>query len=820
MSVGAGIRLTFFLGMAWSLGQEPDKADGILGSGDLLPKDGLPKLGLENPSFEDGRGEEGARLPNGWRSRLSGFRLSDREPRSGEHCLLLPKTGAPRLFVEQEIVLPDKGWYTLTAYARTDEANFTTAQFVVFGRMSAFARPIAKRPDEAPIARFATLRRAQSDELELMTEWQPLSLAFLAKALEVRVRVDAFVWSGNVLIDDARIEKSPVQPVRGKLKGREDEASWRPRHMRQPSPTAAGEPFVEPPTHNCLGIQWPIEGDYNRNGQVPVRYRKAGEEEWKEALPLLRSMYERINRDQPERDWVCRNKYAGSVFGLAPDESYEVRLKLTDPDGGSTEKLLKASTRAEPRVPEGGRKLRVYSEEYEGKKAEPAFAGLKAAYEQARPGDIILVHAGRYVVPEGQLDKRRAYVLAKDGTFAAPIVIRGAGDGPVVFDGEGAVVLFDLTGADYHLFEGIVAEDADRLFQSSANTGLVIRNCRLRDSNYPIFATQFCRDYTISDYTITGNLPDGEFSPQRKGKSRYGHAVWLYGQGHVVRHNRVKGFWDGINTCGYYLPPGDPSRWLYSIDFHNNLISDCVDDGMELDYSVHNVRAYRNFIYNTGKMGISTQPVYGGPAYIFRNVIVNCTYYPFKLNCWPAGVLIYNNTVLAQTGFRAASIWQNCRIMNNLFLGNDAHGDGGLWTGTPTPETSLLDHNGYRNNRPDRAILWSGFPTHRYDNVSSSERLFPSLAEFSKATGYEANGIWDINYDTFVKAVPPSGKSTPLPDLDLRLRKGSPVIDAGAVLPDITDGFSGKAPDLGAIEFGDSPPHYGPRPTAELRPSE
>jgi len=29
-------------------------------------------------------------------------------------------------------------------------------------------------------------------------------------------------------------------------------------------------------------------------------------------------------------------------------------------------------------------------------------------------------------------------------------------------------------------------------------------------------------------------------------------------------------------------------------------------------------------------------------------------------------------------------------------------------------------------------------------------------------------------------------------------------------LPNITDGFSGPAPDLGAIEFGAAPPHYGP----------
>ena len=36
-------------------------------------------------------------------------------------------------------------------------------------------------------------------------------------------------------------------------------------------------------------------------------------------------------------------------------------------------------------------------------------------------------------------------------------------------------------------------------------------------------------------------------------------------------------------------------------------------------------------------------------------------------------------------------------------------------------------------------------------------------------------------------------------------------IDAGQPLPGVNDGFSGKAPDLGAYEIGAPIPHYGPR---------
>jgi len=39
------------------------------------------------------------------------------------------------------------------------------------------------------------------------------------------------------------------------------------------------------------------------------------------------------------------------------------------------------------------------------------------------------------------------------------------------------------------------------------------------------------------------------------------------------------------------------------------------------------------------------------------------------------------------------------------------------------------------------------------------------------------------------------------------------AIDAGVAIPNVTDGFVGKAPDLGAYEYGVPLPHYGPRPT-------
>jgi len=48
-------------------------------------------------------------------------------------------------------------------------------------------------------------------------------------------------------------------------------------------------------------------------------------------------------------------------------------------------------------------------------------------------------------------------------------------------------------------------------------------------------------------------------------------------------------------------------------------------------------------------------------------------------------------------------------------------------------------------------------------------------------------------------------------DFDFSLRPGAAAIDRGIALPTVTDGFTGAAPDLGALELGPPEPHYGPR---------
>src|SRR5215217_5222768 len=122
--------------------------------------------------------------------------------------------------------------------------------------------------------------------------------------------------------------------------------------LRADNATAAGELVVEPPTLICLGFEWALSGDDNRNATVDVSYRRAGDGPWRDAMPLLRMGGEKIFR----APYTVPHRFAGSIIDLEPDTAYEVRLTMKDPDGvsGQAQQIVKARTRGGPKAAPGG----------------------------------------------------------------------------------------------------------------------------------------------------------------------------------------------------------------------------------------------------------------------------------------------------------------------------------------------------------------------------------------------------------------------------------------------------------------------------------
>jgi hypothetical protein len=548
-----------------------------------------------------------------------------------------------------------------------------------------------------------------------------------------------------------------------------------------------GELLIDPPTLENLGFRWVIEGDDNRNAAVAVSYRKKGEKQWRPGHPMLRVHGEVANQDyEPHK---TPNLFAGSVLFLQPTTTYEVRFVMTDPDGGAAPpRTLTISTRAEPKAFAKGRKIHL----------RPG-GDLAAAYRSARPGDVLLLHAGVYKLPA-------TLVLDRSGAPGMPIVFRGAGDGEAILEGAGHKTdLLNIQRADHLLFEDLTLRHASHAILAGRKNEpgasyLTVRRCKIEDVIYGISTYSENSSYWyIADNTLTGINPTWYPRPEVGYMSPSHTGINLYGQGNVACYNRISRFSDGIAPANFGPPVADPRKHTVSIDIYGNDVSFAQDDPIETDYGAHNFRVYRNRLYNA-HTGISVQPFYGGPVYLIRNEIYGVTALTFKLHNYCAGIEAYHNTaVAAGSGFQSFDRWQNGHFRNNLLLGGRGYA---MMTGTLTPY-STLDHDGFRRNGPGELIRW-------FDGRVRA--VFPSLEEFSRATGHERHGIL-VGYDIFVNAARLEAGITVEPaGYDLRLKPGSVPVDAGLRLPGINDAFSDRAPDLGCYELGSPQPRYGPRP--------
>jgi len=640
--------------------------------------------------------------------------------------------------------------------------------------------------------------------------------------------------------------------------------------------TTAGTVIVDPPTLMALGFAWNIEGDDNRNARVAVEYRKKGTEKWRPALDLMRIQNEQI-WTRGATDLTAPNMFAGSIFDLEEATDYEVKLSMTDPDGisGEAAKTLTVRTRAEPKPLSEGRVFHVYPPGYTGPKEQPAFSGLLEAYYMAalggdwsraspprvRAGDTIKVHAGLYLTKRDHYSHEinsgfrtccgtpwdGTYYLTQDGTPDKPIAIVGAGDGEAIFDGGDNTVLFNLMGGDYHYFEGITIRNTGTAIEAGMKNiagakGLTVKRVKFErigtavHSDWSGSSGFYIADndmlgredltYNFTWYGIKPWVDRPDFAEKAKLKSFY--AVSIYGQGHIMAYNRVRGFHDGLDHVTYGMPddyPDTPAdRLPVAIDIYNNDVDVVHDNCFETDGSVRNVRVLRNRCFNAVLGAMSPQPVFGGPVYFIRNVVYNAWWGPVKIHGEPSGIYYLNNTYVGE--FKQLTPASNMFLRNNLIMGQGTQ-PRVFVLDTFTNYTSS-DYNGFRPNPESKdAFSWNSppfeevrnfYPAHKAPGAPAGvplvQRTFPTLKAYAAATGQDRHSRL-VDYDIFVNAPKPDftdiTRVVKVESVDLRLKRGSAAVDAGVALPNVTDGYVGRAPDLGAYELGAPLPHYGPR---------
>jgi hypothetical protein len=539
-------------------------------------------------------------------------------------------------------------------------------------------------------------------------------------------------------------------------------------------------------TFQHLGVHWAISGDDDRDSGFLLEVRAQGATAWLPAAPGMRADPEMIVDGAP----LGTHYWAASALFLEPATTYELRATLSDPDGGGEVRTVLGATREELQPAARGRVLYVVpgSGGGDGSAGNP-FQGLQTAADAAMPGDTFHVAGGQY----------EAFQLSASGGPGQPISFLGPSSGAAVVDGAGTSIgvvtvgTYSSTPIAHVILQGLTIQNGLWGVDAQHSSEIAILHNTIQDVDYGVVnrrGSDLERNQTVCDNVIIGRTAwPGVGIPSERG-------IDLRGHGNVVCHNTVRQFGDCIS-----VQPAGPS---YGNDVFGNDAGLCVDDGIEIDYNQANVRVWRNRVYNA-RMGVSVQPIAGGPAYILRNELFNLESKTLKLHNSPVGLVVAHNTGVKLGNAvhdTSSSLFRNALFRNNLFLGTSYAFE---FVTVASDGYRDFDFNAWGTTRAGT----SGEPHFKWNDVR-----YDALADLQSSTlDVEDNGIEAGFGDVETAVLPASWDIAVDPTTqDLRLSTGVEEIDAGTALGNLNDGFAlSGAPDIGAFEAGQPLPSYGPR---------
>jgi hypothetical protein len=458
--------------------------------------------------------------------------------------------------------------------------------------------------------------------------------------------------------------------------------------------------------------------------------------------------------------------YRGSIVHLTPATTYEVQLTLA---GTSTTSDLTATTWSEV-FPVGetvlvrDRDTPLAITDSGRPDAYRVYDGSDATIDVHHKHDNCITIDASYVILRGLTLKGAG---AADNTSSKPI-------GAIVIEGGHDIIIEGCDISDWGRLNpergfGFNYESAILSYSASLQR-LVVQRCKLHDPSF-----------------------DGSnwYEPKPRTHSRGPQCISLFNAGgnHVIRYNECWSDMEhmyndiigGGSNGSFRGSPGPDS------DIYGNFVSHCWDDGLEVEGSSRNVRVWDNYISQCMMMiGNAADSI--GPLYIWRNVCARSQ--------WQPGT---SGGYFLKMGFAGGEKWMTGHMYifhNTIFQSDEWLPTGGLGG------RRIVKHTVSRNN-----IL----------HVRSSENH--SVSDNSR------NIDNDFDYDLFNGKIPigqethgvhgepiyaeGAGLDTTTKTGHFRLAPGSPGVNAGQVIPNFSDGYTGKAPDIGAHQRGKPPIQYG-----------
>ncbi|MEM9547750.1 MAG: hypothetical protein AAGA77_17340 [Bacteroidota bacterium] len=527
-----------------------------------------------------------------------------------------------------------------------------------------------------------------------------------------------------------------------------------------------------------------ISGDDNHNSTFVLEYRLVGTTAFLPAAQSMRAFPQMI----VDGTQLNENFHAATAMFLQPNSSYDLRITIDDPEGGGIVIDTSLTTKAIPVKSNSGNTLFVVPGNGggTGSSADP-FLGIQDAVDAAQPGDVIEVADGVYGI----------VTITNAGTEGAPIVLRSTNLHGAVIDGgntsSGIVTVGSFSDSIQHIIiDGFEIKNGSWGIDAQNTQFLTIKNNKINAVDFGFYNRR--ENGWEHDQYITNNEIIGRTNwPQTNGAIPAERGIDIRGNRNVVSYNTVSDFGDGIST------DGPPYKVSYALDIHHNFINRVVDDLIEIDGVLSNARVYRNRGFN-GRMGVSLAPVFGGPAYVFRNEFHNLETSTFKMNRSPAGLYIVNNTSIKDDrGMTSPSGWQNTVFKNNAIVSSHyCFEEFGLVLGSEDE----WNFNAYKSLRAGI----SGQPWFKWDNIQ-----YDNVAILN-ASGKLGVNSREIELSDFEMASIPSAYTTEvLPqNIDAIPSSGSDLINNGMDLDNIQMRFvTDGSPDIGAYEFGAPEPDFG-----------
>jgi len=550
----------------------------------------------------------------------------------------------------------------------------------------------------------------------------------------------------------------------------------------------------------CPTLRTPAAGT-----TVTVRYKAVAASTWNTGHPLLYVNPALVPTGGPAP--VVEN-FAGVIFDLTPGTTYDVELTIHEPGYSDVVLATTRSTRSLPAAAGAATKTATISD------------NLQTKVDSLVPGDVLVLAAGVY-------NRTAPLVINVSGTAGSPIYIRGASrntvnitnpNGAVIYwNNANHVILEDMTLTGTGIDSGLTADSRGVIFNDAyAQVNPTIRRVTITGVDIGIKAYIRVLGALVYDCTLTGNNTwDKTWTPNPAAPSNYPNWTWnddgicIPGQGNFAFNNTLTGFGDTFASYGNSTDSILAGSVSAAVFFARNRVNRGGDDVLEADDSTRNIALYDTWIANTGTL-ISFDAIYGGPVYYFRNIVVNYTRFGVKFSSHAYGTLGYNNTFLktdngpykGDFGFEmqfSDPAQYAIAFVNNVIV---YEGPDATFQSDTVVDYVDWHHNGWYSS--NMSFNWLKSPGGNFATpalaaagLGSRNTLFDSLQRQVSDVILEANPFnvkptLGADFSTEYTSGP----------VDMSLKSTSTGKNTGYVVAGITDGYSGAAPDMGAIISG------------------